>query len=84
MILSINFQVRNLNNAALVVELAVPTGLVDVQKATAVQHNIIPILVPLDGLLHLEPTRGGDDHGANTMVLNVFKKLYSLVVFPKP
>jgi hypothetical protein len=42
------------------------------------------MLVPLDGLLHLKPPRGGDHDLIITVGVYIFKELYRLTILPKP
>ena len=52
--------IRNFYDAALIVELIITSGVIDVHELTITQHHILTMLIPFDGLLHLKPSGRGD------------------------
>ena len=75
--------IRNFYDAALIVELLIPSGVIDVHELTITQHYIITILAPLDGLLHFKP-RGRRDHDIIfTIRIHLLKELQGLMILPK-
>ena len=74
-LLVLRIMIRNFHGAALIVELLIPSGVIDVHELTITQHYILTILIPFDGLLHFKPSGRRYHKVIMTVLIYLLKEL---------
>ena len=74
-LLVFRIMIRNFHGAALIVELLIPSGVIDVHELTITQHYILTILIPFDGLLQFKPSGRRYHKVIMTVLIYLLKEL---------